>query len=489
MILGSLLAAVLLAALWAAALLLPLPLWIPIVATALAVAAIVALVLWRRHRARVAAGEIEQTLASQASAHAAAVRPDQQAEIEAMQAEFQKAVGALKGSKLARGGRDALAVLPWYVIIGPPGAGKSTALRASGLQFPYLSVRGGGGTRNCEWWLCNEAVLLDTAGRYTTEEEDRDEWTAFLDMLARTRPGKPVNGLLVGVSVADLGGETEEALVDLAKRIRERVDEVMARLQVVLPAYVLFTKCDLVPGFVESFSDLRKQDRGQVWGFTIPVGEAASQPGEVFKERFDELLKVVEARAYARLSEERSVDVRERIWQFPQQLEALAPQLQTLVENLFAENVYQDTPILRGVYFTSGTQEGRTIDRVMGAMAQAFGIRPRLGQQEPVVEAKSYFLRDVFQQVVFPDRDLAVRSAKAVRRQNVRRWGLAAALLLFGFPLRAFLLNRSLVRSTADLVETVSASLADPKGTLQLGTIDPLRERLDLLLRFQAEGA
>src|SRR5512138_178960 len=498
MILGSILAAVLLAALWGAALLLPLPLWIPIVATALAVATIVGLVLWRRHRARVAAGEIEQTLASQASAHAAAVRPDQQAEIEAMQAEFQKAVGALKGSKLARGGRDALAVLPWYVIIGPPGAGKSTALRASGLQFPYLSARGGGvrgvgGTRNCEWWLCNEAVLLDTAGRYTTEDEDRDEWTAFLDMLARTRPGKPVNGLLVGVSVADLGGETEEGLVDLAKRIRERVDEVMARLQVVLPAYVLFTKCDLVPGFVESFSDLRKQDRGQVWGFTIPVGEAAAQPGEVFKERFGELLKVVEARAYGRLSEERSVDVRERIWQFPQQLEALGPQLQTFVESLFAENVYQDAPILRGVYFTSGTQEGRTIDRVMGAMAQAFGIRPRL-QQEPVVEAKSYFLRDVFQKVVFPDRSLAVRSAKAVRAQNLRRWGLAAlgvaaALLLFAFPLRAFLLNRSLVRSTADLVETVSASLADPKGTLQLGTIDPLRERLDLLLRFQAEGA
>jgi type VI secretion system protein ImpL len=313
-------------------------------------------------------------------------------------------------------------------------------------------------------------------------------------MLARTRPGKPVNGLLVGVSVADLGGETEEALVDLAKKIRERVDEVMARLQIVLPAYLVFTKCDLVPGFVESFSDLRKQERGQVWGFTIPVGEAAAQPGEVFRERFDELLKVLEARAYARLSEERSVDVREKIWQLPQQLEALAPQLQTFVESLFAENVYQDTPILRGVYFTSGTQEGRTIDRVMGAMAQAFGIRPRLGQQEPVVEAKSYFLRDVFQKVVFPDRTLAVRSAKAVRRQNVRRWGLAAAgvagaLLLFGFPLRAFLLNRSLVRSTADLVETVSASLADPKGTLQLGTIEPLRERLDLLLRFEQHGA
>ena len=219
----ALLVLVVLAALWAAAILLPLPLWIPIAATALAVAAWVALWAWRRHRARVAAGEIERSLESQAQSQAAAIRPDQQVEIEAMQGEFQKAVGALKSSKLARGGRDALAVLPWYLIIGPPGAGKSTALRSSGLQFPYLSARGGGvrgvgGTRNCEWWLTNEAVILDTAGRYTTEDEDRDEWTSFLDMLARTRPRKPINGLLVAVSVGDLGGETEQGVVDLAKR-------------------------------------------------------------------------------------------------------------------------------------------------------------------------------------------------------------------------------------------------------------------------------
>src|SRR5512138_496060 len=429
MIVATILVAVVLAALWAAALLLPLPLWLPVAATALALLAAVGLFLWRRHKARVAAGQIEGALKSQAEAQAAAVRPDQQAEIEAMQSEFQKAVAALKSSKLARGGRDALAVLPWYLIIGPPGAGKSTALRASGLQFPYLSARGGGvrgvgGTRNCEWWLTNEAVILDTAGRYATEDEDREEWTAFLDSLARARARKPINGLLVAVSIADLGGETEEGIVDLAKRVRERMDEVMARLQMVLPAYLLFTKCDLVPGFVESFADLRKQDRGQVWGFTVPIGGAA-EPGQVFREKFAELSAVVEARAYARLGEERSIPIRDRIWQFPQQLGALEPALATFVENLFAANVYQDTPVMRGVYFTSGTQEGRTIDRVMGAMAQAFGIRRRLGEEAPVVEARSYFLRDVFKKVVFPDQGLAVRSAGAVKRQQLQRYELA----------------------------------------------------------------
>jgi len=498
MLILSIVLFVLLAALWAGALLLPFTLWIPALASAAALATLLGLYLWRRHKARVAAGEIEKTLHSQSDAHAQAVQPDQQAEIAAMASEFQKAVSALKTSKLARGGRDALAILPWYLIVGPPGAGKSTALRNSGLQFPYLSSRGGGvrgvgGTRNCDWWLTNEAVILDTAGRYTTEDEDREEWAAFLDTLARARPKMPINGLLVAVSVGDLGGETEEGCVDLAKRIRERLDEVMSRLQMVLPAYLLFTKCDLLPGFVETFSDLRKQDRGQIWGFTVGASEGREAPGELFRTCFDELVEVVDARAVSRLGEERNLELRGRIFQFPQQLRALRTNLATFVDTLYATNVYQDSPIMRGVYFTSGTQEGRTIDRVMGAMASAFGVRPRSAAEQPVLEAKSYFLRDVFKHVVFPDQNLAVRSAGAVRRQQLQRYGLAAlaavaALVLFAFPLRSFLLNRSLVQSTDLLMSQLAAALKGTQATPRLDVLDPLRERLELLERYEEDG-
>ena len=193
----------------------------------LAAAAGGGLFLWRRHKARVAAGDIERTLESQASAHAESGMLGPMARPRSRRWQGRicgRAIAALKGWKLARGGRDALAVLPFYVDHRPAGYGKSTALRNSGLQFPYLvgfaggGVKGVGGTRNCEWWMTNEAVLLDTAGRYTTKkEEDRDEWTSFLDMLARTRPRKPINALIVAVSVGDLGGETEEGVVELPR--------------------------------------------------------------------------------------------------------------------------------------------------------------------------------------------------------------------------------------------------------------------------------
>ncbi|HEY6004270.1 MAG TPA: type VI secretion system membrane subunit TssM [Anaeromyxobacter sp.] len=487
-----------LALLWVVVVLLQLPLWIAVVGSVAVALAWGAVVVLRRLKSKAAAGEIERALNAQSEAHAKGARPDQQADIEAMQGEFTKAVKALKSSRLARGGADALAILPWYMIIGPPGAGKSTALKASGLKFPYLTSRGGvrgvGGTRNCDWWLTNEAVLLDTAGRYATEDEDHEEWCTFLDTLKRTRPKKPVNGLIVAVSVSDLGEGDEEAAAELGQKMRERVDEVLSHLQMVLPVYLLFTKCDLLPGFVEVFGDLRKNERGQVWGFTLPLDEAGER-SEAFLERFDELLSVVEERALRRMGEERQQDARERIYSFPQQLESLRANAAALVGSLFAENVYQDTPIMRGAYFTSGTQEGRTIDRVMASMAQAFGVQPQVTAPEPVVEAKSYFLRELFQKVLFPDQHLAMRSAEALRREKIERWALlgaavAVALLVVAFPVRAFLANRSLVLSTAQIVAEVSAQLKGASGaTPSIAKLEPLRERLAELVSYEEEGA
>lgn len=494
---------ILLAAIWGVVLFVPMPVppsvTVPI-AILVTVAPLVALAVvfaWRRWKARRAAAEIEKALQAQAEVHGQGARPDQQAEVEAMKAEFEKAVQALKSSKLARGGRDALAVLPWYMIIGPPGAGKSTALRASGLKFPYLSKRGGvrgiGGTRNCEWWLTNDAVLLDTAGRYATEDEDHDEWMSFLDTVARARPRKPLNGLLVAVPLVDVAAESEEGAAELGQRMRERVDEVMSRLQVVLPVYVLLTKCDLLPGFVETFGDLRKADRGQVWGFTLPLGETGERR-EAVLERFDELLGALEERTQRRLGEERQVAARERIFEFPQQVEAARLPLAAFVDALFTQNVYQDTPILRGVYFTSGTQEGRVVDRVMASMAQAFGIRPVIAEAEPVLEAKSYFLHDLFAKVLFPDQTVAFRNARAVKRDALWRWGaVAGALAVVAafaiFPGRSFLKNKELVDSTGQIVDSVTAKLASAgKGAPPVADLEPLRERMALLVDHAEKG-
>jgi type VI secretion system protein ImpL len=486
---------------WGAVLLLKPPLWWAAAAVSVLAALVWAWVLWRRYRGRANSGKIEEGIKTQGAAQAEA-GPEQRVELDAMEQEFARAVQALKTSKLGQGGADALAVLPWYMIIGPPGTGKSTALRASGLRFPYLSKRGGvqgtGGTRNCEWWLTNDAVLIDTAGRYATEEDNRDEWLGFLDLLARTRPKKPVNGVLVAVSVSDLLGEGgDEGAAELGRRMRERVDEVMARLQLVLPVYVLVTKCDMLPGFVETFADLRKAERGQIWGFTLPL-KTEVERGEVFLESFDELLESLRERALRRLGEERQIPARERIHELPQQLLALRPALSAFVDTLVSESVYQDTPILRGAYFTAGMQGSSTVDRVMSAMAEAFGIRAAAatgtaaGEREP--EAKSYFLGDVFAKVIFPDQGIAFRNAKAVRRGAIRRWALAGAamalaILFVAFPVRSYLANRDLLVRAGQAADAVVARLGNAgDGPPPLQALEPLRGVIEQLLDHAEHG-
>src|SRR5579859_1388605 len=261
-------AALLLTATWVGGYFLQLmwPLLEIIVSIAIVVFVIVVLVV-RRLRAVRAAKALEREIMKQAAQQAANTRPDRRAEIVELQEQIQKGIASLKASKLGNvTGASALYALPWYVIIGPPGAGKTTALKHSGLEFPFLDPRGGGvrgvgGTRNCDWWFTNEAILLDTAGRYATEQDDHDEWIAFLGMLRRFRTKKPINGVLVTVSVADLAQATEEQIDTYAKKLRQRIDEVMTRLEMVVPVYVMFSKADLIAGFVEFFGDLRKSER------------------------------------------------------------------------------------------------------------------------------------------------------------------------------------------------------------------------------------
>jgi type VI secretion system protein ImpL len=482
------------------------PIWIPIAVTAGILLLLVGIWLFRRIRAARAARALEKAIAQQAQEQALAAKPEQRAEIQALYAQIQQGIAAIKQSKLGGGkrGADALYTLPWYVMVGPPGAGKTTALRHSGLVFPYLDpagggVRGVGGTRNCDWWFTNEAILLDTAGRYTTESEDHDEWMAFLEQLLKYRPEKPVNGVLVAVSISELLDATEEQIQSMGKKIRARVDEMQATLAMALPVYVVFTKVDLISGFVEFFGDLKKSERGQPWGATIKLDANRSEPGKIFDAEFDTLVEAAHTRTLKRMALERSREVKEKVYQFPLEFAAVKQNLSDFLQAAFAPSAGgQPVPLLRGFYFTSGTQEGRPLDRVVGAMARAFGLRPAADPEPERGETKSYFLRDVFMGVVFPDQDLAVRSAAVIRRERMKRYLVAAAAaaigLLFVIPaLVAFLNNRALVAKTravsAEAQPLLTWTAEGGDAAEKVDKLDSLRGHLELLDQYEQDGA
>ena len=218
----------------------------------------------------------------------------------------EKLATALSLLKKARGTKGYLYEQPWYTIIGPPGAGKTTALLNAGLRFPLAAemgqgaVSGVGGTRLCDWWFTEDAVLIDTAGRYTTQDSDaavdRAGWDAFLDLLKRTRERQPLNGVIVAIAIADIAGAPREERLAHAHAVRRRIKELDERLGVRLPVYAVFTKADLIAGFTEFFDDLDRDRRAQVWGVTFALAQAEGGPAAGFAAEFQSLIEHLNSR-------------------------------------------------------------------------------------------------------------------------------------------------------------------------------------------------
>ncbi|MGE0325269.1 MAG: type VI secretion system membrane subunit TssM [Polyangiaceae bacterium] len=437
----------------------------------------------RRLKARRAARAFEAEILKQSEQQAAYARPDRRAEILELRQQMEQGIGSLKSSRLGGGkGGQALYALPWYMIIGPPGSGKTTALKKSGLNFAFNPEEGGlrgvGGTRNCDWWFTNDAILLDTAGRYATETDDRDEWLAFLGLLKRFRSQKPINGVLVAVSVTDLIDAREDQIADMARQLRTRVDELMSRLEMVVPVYLMFTKTDLIGGFVETFGDMRKSERDQILGATFALRGGERDAASEFTREFDQVVNVLHANALRRVKTHRSFQGRQKILEFPVEFQALRDNVSSLVAQLFQPNRFQGTPIFRGFYFTSGTQEGNPVSRMLGRMAQAFGLPPDPGAQVAQVEAKSYFVTDLFQRVVFPDQNVAAATEGQRRRRALMRIAFAASCLFVSLAITipsvvTYGRNQDLVSG----VEAVSRSAA----TINWNDASPLPEKLTKL--------
>ena len=427
----------------------------------------------RRHNARQLEDDIVKGPQDAANAEDEVVT----AELAELRDKMRGAIAKLKKSK---GGRRSLYELPWYVMIGPPGAGKTTAIVNSGLQFPLAedlgksAIGGVGGTRNCDWWFTDNAVLIDTAGRYTTQESDADAdnaaWLGFLNLLKKHRIRQPINGAMIAISLSDLSLQDETTQKGHAKAVRRRLAELREKLGVRFPVYVLFTKADMIAGFTEYYDNLGKDEREQVWGFTLPLdkGRAEASPVAAFDGEFSALLVQLNSQLLDRMQSETDHQRRSLIAGFPAQVASVRGVAKAFLAEVFQDSRFEDRHMLRGVYFTSGTQEGTPIDRLMMGMARTFGIgRQALGSGRGT--GRSFFLTRLFNEVIFPEAGLVSADDKVERRYRwSRRLAIAATVLVAvaagGLWARSYFGNVDLMASVAAEVTAYQAAAATIPG-------------------------
>lgn len=391
---------------------------------------------------------------------------------------------ALATLKTASGkNRDYLYSRPWYVIIGPPGAGKTTALQNSGLRFPFeeTALKGIGGTRNLDFWFADEAVLVDTAGRYTTQDSDASidakGWQAFLGQLRKLRPLQPINGVMVAIGLDQLLTSDQAQLDGHAAAVRRRVSELRRTLEVSAPVYVLFTKADLLSGFTEYFDDLDVEGRRAVLGSTLVEGAEIS--ATAFAEAFDGLAHSVSARSAKRLQDEQDQRRRSLILGFPSQVDALRARVLRFLDGAFPQADLAVAASVRGFYLTSGVQEGAPLDRLLSGMATVYA-EPR-----PVTagRGRAYFLNRLLHEVIFEEAGMVRSDDRATgRRRTAMAGGLigVASAVLLGFVVWtvSFVDNRSF----QDQLGAASASAQEDKRSTGLDLVevresDPSLER------------
>ena len=407
-----------------------------------------------------------------AAAIAAAMTQPAEEESDApiLKEKMEDALATLK--RTGKSSASALYDLPWYLIIGPPGAGKTTALINSGLKFPLAAdnaakaVQGVGGTRYCDWWFTDSAVLIDTAGRYTTQDSDakvdRRSWLAFLEMLRNNRPRQPINGVIVAISIADVINLPPEEVAAHADAIRKRLNELHEELKVDYPVYAVFTKMDLVVGFSEYFADLDEEKREVVWGATFPgADKRANNVGKV-PEEMDLLMQRISERMAERLQEEPDLRSRAVLFGFPAQIGAIRKPIADFLNRIFEPTRYQSATTLRGFYFTSGTQVGTPFDALIGALQKSYGVQS-FGAADFSGPGKSYFLHDLMAKVIFGEAGWVSTNIAAVRRSFALR---AAVFSLIGLGTLGVLAlwwmsyqrNEALIAATARGVADYSAA-------------------------------
>ncbi len=446
---------------------------------------------WSYFKAKKQNGQVMAAMAGGEVSGLSADEQSSQEEVQLLQDRMAEALAELKGSRLGKGShRQFLYQLPWYIVIGPPGAGKTTLLKNSDLKFPLSdrfgkdAVRGVGGTRNCDWWFAEDAVLLDTAGRYTTQDShetvDQAAWFGFLDLLKKNRSRRPINGVIVALSLSDLLEKGAEQSLAQARAIRQRIQELYERFNIRFPVYLLFTKCDLLAGFMEYFDDLDRDERSQVWGMTFKLDEQIKQNvTEQFSTEFSLLQLQLQNQLLDKMERERGKERREHIYTFPQQFSGLNELVKPFIEELFQSSQYAHQVIVRGIYFTSATQEGSPIDRIMWALSNSFG----LGQQAkatPVGQGKSFFINNLLQKVIFAESGLAGANLKLERKkrwfQNGAFIGVAALTALMAFAwVSSYLGNKTYINEVSEQASAIETKInaintndADPLSILPL---------------------
>jgi type VI secretion system protein ImpL len=252
---------------------------------------------------------------------------------------------------------EGIYALPWYLVIGEPQSGRTTAIKALNLRWPFGDAPLVLATPEqlCNYWLPEKALFIEPEARVLGPGREPDKLAELCDELTDRRPREPIDGMLVVVSARYLADSDEEGVERYAKAVRRYIIEVAQALAADIPAYVVVTTYDDLWGFGDAFQWHAHRRDEEPWGFSLPPDVTQAQTPERVRIELEGLTARIESMCFARLSTEDPAEVRTRAFQHLIEARDLLAKLAVFLHIITMSNAFERQPWVRALAIGSGT--------------------------------------------------------------------------------------------------------------------------------------
>ncbi len=294
--------------------------------------------------------------------------PEAKKKLERLQGRFQGAIEFLTKTVITKQDKNInLLRLPWFLVIGPKSAGKSTLLANANINFILSKNFKPGNPKTitqsdmCDWWVTRDLVLVDIPGIYLSSKTRHSPpshatyhflWRHLLKLIHSFHQKTPIQGIVVALNLPEIFKFHRQEKTQIVQDLKKRINELLEQFGKQLPIHLVITKCDLIPGFSEFFSEYSIDEITQSWGIQLPPQTTNESLVDIITKRFNALIKRLNKQLISRLHQERNTAAKPYIKDFPLHIERLKEGIAQFIKALGLPELP-----LQGIYLTSGTQE------------------------------------------------------------------------------------------------------------------------------------
>lgn len=363
---------------------------------------------------------------------------------------------------------------PYFLLIGPRYAGKTSLLRTANIKFSFEKKIESDEplmpTKNVDWSVSSNAIYLDMAGISAVPHKHFLTQQTLLTKLLKKRFHKAPHGIILTFSLADIWHISRHKQLASLTPLKKQLTLLRKVFKQDIPLFLIINKCDLISGFREFFSTLCRDERYQIWG--IPFQQTTASPTEQFIPAFHSLNKRLQQQLLPRLQQELNGDQQLLISEFALQFPLLRQKIMPLLNELEPFN-----QSMVGVFFTSAIQKASVLPTEASALDYSLGTALIHVQQSC---RKSFFAHDLLSQWILQNTFPATQ--KSMPRDHQGLLAIALRLAVIGVIAGSFAIYLINFREQVHTLNQLQLTLANNASSWQsLSPNAPLQDRLSAL--------